>query len=140
MRNYEILQTTISSKLQPGTKLPSTSTFLPMTLFEKIITRTIPATIVAEEESWIAFYDIAPQAPTHILIVPKKPIPHLSKASKEDRSLLGSLLLAAAQIAQQEGLASGFRVVINNGTDAGEAVPHLHLHLLGGRKLEWPPG
>ncbi|MBX9742327.1 MAG: HIT domain-containing protein [Chthoniobacterales bacterium] len=111
-----------------------------MTLFEKIITRTIPATIVAEEESWIAFRDIAPQAPTHILIVPKKPIPHLSKATEEDRSLLGSLLLAAAQIAQQEGLESGFRVVINNGADAGEAVPHLHLHLLGGRKLEWPPG
>jgi histidine triad (HIT) family protein len=111
-----------------------------MTLFEKIIAREIPASIVAETKTWIAFRDIEPQAPTHILIVPKKVIPQIARATEEDQLLLGSLLLAASEIARAEGLESGFRVVINNGADAGEAVPHLHLHLLGGRKLHWPPG
>ncbi|HLB32610.1 MAG: histidine triad nucleotide-binding protein [Verrucomicrobia bacterium RIFCSPHIGHO2_12_FULL_41_10] len=112
-----------------------------MTLFEKIIARQIPAEIVAEEETWIAFRDIAAQAPSHLLIVPKKPIPCLAEASAEDEQLLGSLLLAAVKIARKEGIdISGFRIVINNGKEGGEAVPHLHLHLLGGRQLQWPPG
>lgn len=111
-----------------------------MTLFEKIIAREIPATILAEDETWLAFADIAPQAPFHALIVPKKPIPRLAEAVTEDQTLLGTLLLAAAKVAQQESLENGFRIVINNGPDGGEAVPHLHLHLLGKRKLAWPPG
>ncbi len=112
-----------------------------MTLFEKIIARQIPATIVAETEEWIAFHDIAPQAPTHLLIVPKKSIPRIAEATAEDQLLLGTLLLAAARVAREQGLEeSGFRIVINNGHDGGEAVPHLHLHLLGGRQMAWPPG
>jgi histidine triad (HIT) family protein len=104
------------------------------------ITRKIPADIVAETDHWIAFRDIEPQAPTHILIVPKKPIPRLSKAMTEDTLILGKLLLAAEQIAREQNLENGFRIVINNGSDGGEAVPHLHVHLLGGRKMNWPPG
>ena len=112
-----------------------------MTLFEKIITRKIPADIVAEESTWIAFRDIEPQAPTHLLIVPKKPIPRLSEATPQDSELLGVLMLAAARVAREQGLEeSGFRIVINNGSGAGEAVPHLHIHLLGGRTMTWPPG
>ena len=112
-----------------------------MTLFEKIIARTIPADIVAEEEDWIAFRDITPQAPTHLLIVPKKPIPRISQATEKDRMILGKLLLAAVKVAEIEHLSeSGFRIVINNGKEGGEEVPHLHLHLLGGRQMKWPPG
>jgi histidine triad (HIT) family protein len=111
------------------------------TLFEKIIAREIPATVVYEDDRVIAFRDIKPQAPTHVLIVPKKPIPRLSEAHPEDHEVLGHLLLKAAQVAGQLGLTgSGFRLVFNNGSDAGEAVPHLHCHILGGRKMGWPPG
>ena len=111
-----------------------------MTLFEKIIAREIPANIVFEDDLCLAFRDIAPQAPTHILVVPKKPIPRVSVASPEDEGLLGHLLLTAAKIAKTENLADGFRIVINNGSHGGETVPHLHVHLLGGRHLAWPPG
>lgn len=111
-----------------------------MTLFEKIIAREIPATILAEKKTWIAFQDIAPQAPFHALIVPKKPIARIAEATPEDQELLGTLLLAAAQVAREQKLEKGFRIVINNGRDGGEAVPHLHLHLLGKRKMNWPPG
>lgn len=111
------------------------------TLFEKIIAREIPATIVYEDDQVIAFRDIKPQAPAHILIIPKKPIPRIAEAKPEDQHLLGLLLLRAAQVAAQSGLSqSGYRLVINNGPDAGEAVPHLHCHIIGGRKLGWPPG
>ena len=111
------------------------------TLFEKIIAREIPATIVYEDESVLAFRDIKPQAPTHVLIIPKKPIPRITEATAEDAPLLGLLLLKAGEVAKQLGLGqSGFRLVFNNGPDAGEAVPHLHCHILGGRKLSWPPG
>ena len=111
------------------------------TLFEKIAAREIPAQIVYEDEKVLAFRDIHPGAPVHILIVPKKPIPRIASATSEDQSLLGHLLLKAAQVAAQEGLdQTGYRLVINNGRDAGESVPHLHLHILGGRLLEWPPG
>lgn len=111
-----------------------------MTLFEKIIARQIPANIVFEDDLCLAFRDIAPQAPTHILLVPKKPIPRVSAASPDDQGLLGHLLLTASKIAQTENLAEGFRIVINNGSHGGETVPHLHVHLLGGRHLLWPPG
>lgn len=111
------------------------------TLFEKIIAREIPANIVFEDDQVIAFRDIAPQAPTHVLIIPKKPIPRLAEAGPQDHQVLGHLLLQAARVAERLGLqSSGYRLVINNGPDAGEAVPHLHCHILGGRKLNWPPG
>lgn len=112
-----------------------------MTLFEKIIARQIPSRIVYEDDQVLAFHDISPQAPTHVLLVPKKPIPRVAEAGAEDQALLGHLLLKAAQVAGQLGLgASGFRLVINNGRDGGESVPHLHCHILGGRPLSWPPG
>lgn len=111
------------------------------TLFEKIIAREIPAAIVYEDDSVLAFRDINPQAPTHVLIVPKKVIPRIAEASTEDQALLGLLLLKAAAVAEQLGLkAGGYRLVINNGADGGETVPHLHVHMLGGRHLNWPPG
>jgi histidine triad (HIT) family protein len=111
------------------------------TLFEKIIARELPAAIVYEDDLVVAFRDIKPQAPTHVLIVPRKPIPRLAEAQPEDRQALGHLLLKAAAVADQLGLTqSGFRLVFNNGPDAGEAVPHLHCHILGGRHLGWPPG
>jgi histidine triad (HIT) family protein len=112
-----------------------------MTLFEKIVARQIPARIVYEDDLVIAFHDLNGQAPTHVLIVPKKPIPRIADAQEADAPVLGHLLLKAAEIAQQLGIsASGYRLVINNGPDAGESVPHLHCHILGGRKLGWPPG
>lgn len=113
------------------------------TLFERIIAREIPADIVHEDEICIAFNDIDPQAPTHVLVVPKKPIPRVGEAADCDGETLGHLLLTARQIARDLGVASpenGFRIVINNGRDGGESVPHLHVHLLAGRPLAWPPG
>jgi len=111
------------------------------TLFEKIVAREIPATIVYEDDLVIAFRDIKPQAPTHVLIVPKKVIPRIAEARPEDHQVLGHLMLKAAEVARSLGLGtSGFRLVFNNGPDAGEAVPHLHCHIIGGRQLGWPPG
>ena len=111
------------------------------TLFEKIIAREIPAQIVYEDELVIAFRDISPQAPAHVLMIPKKPIPRIGEATEEDKKVLGHLLLKAAEVADKLGLKqSGYRLVFNNGPDAGEAVPHLHCHILGGRKMNWPPG
>jgi histidine triad (HIT) family protein len=111
------------------------------TLFEKVIDREIPAAIVYEDELVIAFRDIKPQAPTHVLIVPKKPIPRIAEAKPEDHKVLGHLLLKAAEVATALGLNEhGFRLVFNNGPDAGEAVPHLHCHIIGGRRMGWPPG
>ena len=112
-----------------------------MTLFEKIVAREIPAKIIQEDEDLIVFHDINPQAPVHVLVAPKKPIPRLAHATAEDEKLLGKLLLKAQEMAKSLGIAeSGFRVVINSGRNAGETVAHLHLHLLGGRRLAWPPG
>jgi len=110
------------------------------TLFGKIIRREIPANIVYEDDLCLAFRDINPQAPTHVLLVPKKEIDILANAGPEDQALLGHMLLAAGKIANQLGVAEAFRVVINNGAAAGQSVFHLHLHILGGRKLHWPPG
>lgn len=111
------------------------------TIFEQIIHREIPADIVYEDSFCLAFRDINPQAPKHILIIPKKPIERISKATDSDKQLLGHMLVTAKKIAAQEGVAeSGYRLVINCGADGGETVPHLHMHLLGGRSLEWPPG
>lgn len=110
------------------------------TLFSKIIRREIPADIVYEDDLAIAFRDISPQAPTHILVIPKQIIPRVSDAEDSDQALLGHLLLTVKKVAAQEGLANGYRVVINNGNDGGQTVDHLHLHILGGRRLKWPPG
>jgi histidine triad (HIT) family protein len=111
------------------------------TLFEKIRDREIPADIVHQDERCTAFRDISPQAPVHILIVPNKPVPRVGLAEAADEAVLGHLLLTAAEIARGEGIAeTGYRLVINNGPDGGEAVPHLHVHLIGGRQLQWPPG
>jgi len=110
------------------------------TLFEKIINREIPADIVYEDELSLAFKDINPQAPTHILIIPKKPIEKLSDANIEDQVLLGHLMLVAGKIAEQLNLDNTFRIIINNGAGAGQSVFHLHLHLMSGRPLSWPPG
>ncbi|KAI9133947.1 histidine triad nucleotide-binding protein [Acaryochloris sp. CCMEE 5410] len=112
----------------------------PETIFSKIIRREIPADIVYEDELAIAFRDVSPQAPIHILVIPKKPIPRLSESEQQDETLLGHLLKVVQQVAVQEKLKQGFRVVINNGEDGGQTVDHLHLHLLGGRSLSWPPG
>jgi len=111
------------------------------TIFERIIAREIPADIIYEDEHIVAFMDIKPMAPTHALIIPRKPIARLEDATAEDHAVLGHLLMKAPAIAAQLGLAdSGYRLVINNGRDAGQEVAHLHLHLLGGRRLTWPPG
>lgn len=110
------------------------------TLFERICTREIPATIVYEDDVVVAFRDLKPQAPTHVLIVPRQPIPRVGEATSEQQAVLGHLLLKAAEVARQLGLKNGYRLVFNNGPDGGEAVPHLHCHLLGGRALRWPPG
>jgi histidine triad (HIT) family protein len=111
------------------------------TLFEKIAAREVPATIVYEDDQVLALHDIKPAAPKHVLIVPKKPIPRIAEAKAEDQQVLGHLLLKAAQIAKQLGLTEdGYRLVINNGRDAGESVPHLHCHIIGGRPMAWPPG
>jgi len=111
------------------------------TIFTKIINREIPAEIVYEDDLCLAFRDINPQAPVHVLLIPKEPIPRVAAAEKAHQELLGHLLLTAPKVAAQEGVAeSGFRVVINNGGDGGETVPHLHVHVLGGRALQWPPG
>jgi histidine triad (HIT) family protein len=111
------------------------------TLFEKITAREVPAEIVYEDEHVVAFRDIRPQAPVHVLIVPRKPILRIAEAGPEDQQVLGHLLLKAAEVARTLGLTeSGFRLVFNNGPDAGEGGPHLHCHILGGRRMGWPPG
>jgi histidine triad (HIT) family protein len=111
------------------------------TVFQQIIDREIPAKIVYEDDVVVAFHDINPQAPVHVLVVPRKPIPRLAEAKPEDIQILGHLLIKAVEVAERLNIKnSGFRIVINNGPDAGEAIPHLHVHVLGGRKMGWPPG
>ena len=110
------------------------------TLFAKIIRREIPADIVYEDELCLAFRDINPQAPGHVLLVPKKPLVKLADAQAEDQALMGHLLLKAGEIARQLGVGDAFRLAVNNGADAGQSVFHLHLHILAGRPFKWPPG
>jgi len=112
-----------------------------MTIFEKIARREIPADIVHEEADFFAFRDVNPQAPVHVLIVPKRVIPRIGDAQAGDAELLGRMIVASREIALKLGvMESGYRLVINHGPDAGESVPHLHIHLLGGRAMAWPPG
>lgn len=111
------------------------------TLFQKIADKEIPAAIVYEDELCVAFRDIAPTAPVHVLLVPRKPIPDIAAATAEDAALLAHLMLKVGDIARAEGLAEcGFRTVMNTGEQAGQTVPHLHIHIIGGRSLQWPPG
>jgi histidine triad (HIT) family protein len=110
------------------------------TLFEKIVAREIPAQIVFEDDLVLAIRDINPQAPVHALIFPKQPVTRIAEATSKDHALLGHLLLKAAEVAKKLDLKSGYRLVINNGMDGGETVPHLHCHILGGRHMAWPPG
>jgi histidine triad (HIT) family protein len=109
-------------------------------IFKRIIDKEIPAKIVYEDDLCLAFRDVNPQAPTHVLLIPKKEIPSLDKLQAEDQMVLGHLLLTIRKIAEQLGVSRGYRVAINCGPDAGQSVDHLHLHLLGGRALGWPPG
>ena len=111
------------------------------TIFQKIIDREIPAKLVHEDDLCLAIHDVNPQAPVHVLVIPKQLVPRVGEATTADQALLGHLLLTAAGVARKLGLAeSGYRLVINNGRDGGESVPHLHVHLLGQRPLAWPPG
>jgi histidine triad (HIT) family protein len=110
------------------------------TIFGKIARKEIPANIVYEDDLAIAFKDINPQAPVHILVIPKKAIAKLSDAESHDHALMGHLLLTVKRVAQQAGLDNGYRVVINTGADGGQTVAHMHLHILGGRQMSWPPG
>lgn len=110
------------------------------TLFQKIMDGEIPGEFVHQDDQCVVLRDIDPQAPVHLLVVPRKPIPRVAEADAEDGPLLGHLLLTARKVALEMGLEKGFRVVVNNGPDGGESVPHLHVHLLGGRSLDWPPG
>jgi len=112
-----------------------------MTIFERIARLEVPAEILYDEEDFFVIRDINPQAPVHVLMIPKKPIPRVGEAGPEDAAVLGKMLAASGKIARQLGVYdSGYRLVINHGPDAGETVPHLHMHLLGKRTLAWPPG
>lgn len=116
-------------------------TYDPANVFARILAQEIPAELVHEDEHCIAFRDVAPQAPTHLLVIPRKPIVKIADAGPEDRELLGHLLLTAAAIARAQGFADdGYRLVINNGEGGGQSVFHLHLHVLAGRQFAWPPG
>nr|XP_033468731.1 histidine triad nucleotide-binding protein 1 [Epinephelus lanceolatus] len=110
------------------------------TIFGKIVRKEIPANFLYEDDQCVAFPDVAPQAPTHILVVPKKPIVQLSQAEDDDAALLGHMMIVARKCAKDAGLTKGYRIVINDGPDGGQSVYHIHLHILGGRIMKWPPG
>lgn len=110
------------------------------TIFSKIIAREIPADIVYEDEQCLAFKDVNPQAPVHILVIPKKPLARLIDAQDADQAMLGHLLLTANKVANEQGVGDAFRLVVNNGEDVGQSVFHLHIHILAGRSFTWPPG
>ncbi len=110
------------------------------TIFSKIVAKEIPADIVYEDDLCLAFKDIMPAAPVHILVIPKKPIARLIDATEADKMLLGHLNLVAAQVANEAGIGDKFRLVMNNGAEAGQSVFHIHYHVMGGRGLQWPPG
>ncbi|KPP74134.1 hypothetical protein Z043_106734 [Scleropages formosus] len=110
------------------------------TIFGKIIRKEIPAKIFYEDEQCIAFHDVAPQAPIHFLVVPRKPISQLSTAQDEDVALLGHMMIVAKKCAEEMGLSKGYRLVVNDGPDGGQSVYHVHIHIMGGRQMGWPPG
>ncbi|XP_062596766.1 uncharacterized HIT-like protein Synpcc7942_1390 [Saccostrea cucullata] len=110
------------------------------TIFSKIVDKSIPADIIYEDELCLAFQDVSPQAPVHFLVIPKSPIPGISDVHIQDKELLGHLLLTAKKVAEQENLSNGYRLVINDGPDGAQSVHHLHIHVMGGRQMNWPPG
>merc|ERR1712235_166819 len=110
------------------------------TIFGKIIRKEIPAKILYEDDQCLAFHDVSPQAPTHFLVIPKKPIAQLSKAEDSDAALLGHLMIVAKKCAEQVGLSKGYRLTVNDGADGAQSVYHLHIHIMGGRQMGWPPG
>lgn len=112
----------------------------PKTVFQKIADREIPATFVYEDELCFVVRDISPQAPTHLLVIPKKLVTRVAESAPADATMIGHLIVVAGKVARELQLKDGFRLVINNGAQAGETVPHLHVHLLAGRELAWPPG
>uniref|UniRef100_A0A3Q4I7S3 Histidine triad nucleotide binding protein 2 n=1 Tax=Neolamprologus brichardi TaxID=32507 RepID=A0A3Q4I7S3_NEOBR len=122
---------------QPAAAEPSG---LSPTIFSKVIDKSIPADIIYEDEKCLAFRDISPQAPVHFLVIPRIPIPRISEAKDDDAELLGHLLVVAKNVAKQESLTEGYRVVINDGKHGAQSVYHLHIHVLGGRQMKWPPG
>jgi histidine triad (HIT) family protein len=133
--------TFVTSVTESVAELPSLTPMTTQeTLFSKIIRKEIPADIVYEDDLALAFRDINPQAPVHILVIPKQPIAKLADAESKDHALMGHLLLTVKRVAEQLGLSNGYRVVINSGSDGGQTVDHLHLHILGGRQMKWPPG
>lgn len=110
------------------------------TIFGKILRKEIPCNFIYEDDQCVAFHDINAQAPVHFLVIPRKPIPQLSRAEDGDEALLGHLMIVARKLAKKEGLDRGFRLVINDGQHGAQSVYHLHLHVLGGRQMQWPPG
>lgn len=110
------------------------------TIFKKIIDKEIPANIVHEDDRCLAFHDVSPQAPTHVLVIPKKPIESIDDLADDDAALVGHMWVVIRNLASELGLGDGYRVVVNCGRDGGQSVDHLHFHLLGGRSLKWPPG
>ena len=110
------------------------------TLFQKILSGEIPAKIIHEDDHAFVIHDINPQAPVHMLVIPKKPVPRLAETGEAEQALLGHLLLVARKMARDLNLENGYRVIINNGPDGGESVPHMHVHVMGGRRMNWPPG
>lgn len=110
------------------------------TIFGKILRKEIPAKIIYEDDKCMAFHDVSPQAPTHFLVIPRKPIARLSEAADGDAELLGHLMIKARQVAKDIGLTNGYRLVVNDGKDGAQSVFHLHIHVLGGRQMQWPPG
>uniref|UniRef100_A0A6M2DJJ0 Putative zinc-binding protein of the histidine triad hit family n=1 Tax=Xenopsylla cheopis TaxID=163159 RepID=A0A6M2DJJ0_XENCH len=110
------------------------------TIFGKILRKEIPCDFIYEDDKCVAFKDINAQAPVHFLVIPRKPIERISKATDEDNDLLGHLMLTAKKVAKEQGLDNGFRLVINDGVDGAQSVFHLHIHVLGGRQMQWPPG
>ncbi|KAF6206695.1 hypothetical protein GE061_017931 [Apolygus lucorum] len=110
------------------------------TIFGKILRKEIPAKIIHEDDKCIAFHDAGPQAPVHFLVIPRKPIDMLSNAGEEDAELLGHLMITAKKVAKAQGLENGFRLIVNNGKDGAQSVYHLHIHVMGGRQMGWPPG
>ncbi|CAD5111110.1 DgyrCDS452 [Dimorphilus gyrociliatus] len=129
-----------SAKLSDEVTKAQTAQFGGDTIFGKIIRKEIPADILYEDDKCLAFHDVSPQAPNHFLVIPKKNISQISKVTDDDSELLGHLLNTARKCAEKENLANGYRIVINNGKDGAQSVYHLHIHVLGGRQMEWPPG
>ncbi|XP_061195085.1 uncharacterized HIT-like protein Synpcc7942_1390 [Saccostrea echinata] len=136
-KNYTTSRPLLSDEVK---KAQGAKTTREPTIFSKIVDKSIPADIIYEDELCLAFRDVSPQAPVHFLVIPKSPIPGISDADVQDKELLGHLLLTAKQVSEQQNLSNGYRLVINEGPDGAQSVHHLHIHVMGGRQMNWPPG